>query len=90
MYLVHFSIVSEYTKNSDVLKGGLSINFKELIYLMIICIVMHIILVLVFSLTENELILWNQYFIGHYMGILFALAVYLFTKSIKKGPHRSR
>lgn len=90
MYLIHFSIVSEYTMNSDVLKGGLSINFKELIYLMIICIVMHIILVSVFSLTENELILWNQYFIGHYIGILFALAVYLFTKSNKKGPHRSR
>lgn len=90
MYLIHFSIVSECTMNFDVLKGGLGINFKEVIYLLIICIGMYIILVSVFSLTENELILWNQYFIGHYIGILFALAVYLFTKSNKKGPHRSR
>ena len=76
--------------NSNVLKGGLIINFKELICLLIICIVMYIILVSVFSLTENELILWNQYFIGHYAGILFALAVYLFTKNNRKGSHRSR
>ena len=76
--------------NFDVLKGGLGINFKEMIYLLIICIGMYIILVSVFSLTENELILWNQYFIGHYVGILFALAVYLFAKSINKASRRSR
>lgn len=61
-----------------------NINLKEFIYLFIALIVMYIILVLVFSIMESELILWNQYFIGHYVGIFFALGFYLLSKNINK------
>lgn len=49
---------------------------------------MYIILVLVFSLMEGEFIYWNQYFIGHYVGIVFAFVIYLLGKhSYKNTDH---
>lgn len=58
-------------------------NTKDLYYLFIASITMYVFLVSMFSVIAGEMVFWNQYFLGGYVGIVFAFIIYVILRNRK-------
>lgn len=64
-------------------------NGKDVQYLLVASITMYVFLVSMFSVIAGELIFWNQYFLGCYVGIVVVFLIYVVLRNRKTKAGRN-